>query len=138
VPETMLANDVLSMFTKKHKSIAVVVDEFGGTSGIVTMEDIIEEIFGEIEDEYDEEALVEKDLGNGEYVFSGRMEIDYLNEKYDLELPESDDYETLAGLIIHQKESIPAHKEKIETGKYTLTVLQASENRIEQVHVKIL
>ena len=137
VPETMLANNVLSDFIKDHKSIAIVVDEFGGTSGIVTMEDIIEEIFGEIEDEYDEEENVEKDLGNGEYIFSGRMEIDYLNQKYKLNLPESEDFETLAGFILEHHESIPEKSEEIVIHPYIFTILQASDNRIDQVHLKL-
>ncbi len=137
VPETMLANDVLSDFIKDHKSIAIVVDEFGGTSGIVTMEDIIEEIFGEIEDEHDEEENIEKDLGNGEYIFSGRMEIDYLNEKYKLNFPESEDFETLAGFILEHHESIPDKSEEIVIGQYVFIILQASDNRIDQVHLKL-
>lgn len=137
VPETMLANKVLSMFFRQHKSIAVVVDEFGGTAGIVTMEDIMEEIFGEIDDEYDEDEFTEKKIADNEYILSGRLEIDYLNEKFALGLPQSDDYETLAGLIIHEHESIPDHREEIRIGKFTFTILQASENRIEQVRLKI-
>ncbi|HSG67751.1 MAG TPA: hemolysin family protein [Bacteroidales bacterium] len=137
VPETMLANKVLSMFFKQHKSIAVVVDEFGGTAGIVTMEDIIEEIFGEIDDEYDEDEFIEKKIADNEYILSGRLEIDYLNEKYHLDLPQSDDYETLAGLIINEHESIPDLKEEIVINKFSFTILQASENRIEQVRLKI-
>ncbi len=137
VPETMLANIVLSNFIKDHKSIAIVVDEFGGTSGIVTMEDIIEEIFGEIEDEHDEEENIEKDFGNGEYIFSGRMEIDYLNEKYKFNFPESEDFETLAGFILENHESIPDKSEEIVIGPYIFTILQASDNRIDQVHLKL-
>lgn len=137
VPETMLANIVLSEFIKEHKSIAIVVDEFGGTSGIVTMEDIIEEIFGEIEDEYDDEENIEKDLGNGEFIFSGRMEIDYLNERYRLNFPESEDFETLAGFILEHHESIPEKSEEIIIGPYIFTILQASDNRIDQVHLKL-
>ncbi len=137
VPETMLANDVLSMFIRQHKSIAIVVDEFGGTAGVVTMEDIIEEILGEIEDEYDDDGFTEKQISQNEFVLSGRLEIDYLNEKYNFNLPQSDDYETIAGFIIDKHESIPAPKEEILIGKFFFTILQASENRIEQVHLKI-
>jgi CBS domain containing-hemolysin-like protein len=137
VPETMLANDVLTMFFKQHKSIAIVVDEFGGTAGIVTMEDIIEEILGEIEDEYDEDELIERKISENEYVFSGRLEIDYLNERYNLDLPQSDDYETIAGFIISKHESIPALNEEIPIEKFLFTILQASENRIDQVRLKI-
>lgn len=137
VPETMLANDVLSMFFKQHKSIAIVVDEFGGTAGIVTMEDIIEEIFGEIEDEYDEDEFTDKQVSDNEFLLSGRLEIDYLNEKYSLDFPQSDDYETIAGFIIINHESIPGLREEIIIGRYMFTILQASENRIEQVRLKI-
>jgi CBS domain containing-hemolysin-like protein len=137
VPETMLANKVLSMMIQQHKSIAVVVDEFGGTSGMITMEDIIEEIFGEIEDEYDVEELIEKQIKNNEYIFSARLEIDYLNEKYKLNLPESDDYETLAGLILHHHENIPENGEQIIIGHFIFNILLASQTRIEQIHLKI-
>jgi len=137
VPETMLANDVLTMFFKQHKSIAIVVDEFGGTAGIVTMEDIIEEIFGEIEDEYDEDEFTEKQVSDNEFILSGRLEIDYLNEKYELDIPQSNDYETIAGFILNNYESIPELREEISIGKYSFTILQASENRIEQVRLKI-
>jgi CBS domain containing-hemolysin-like protein len=137
VPETMLANDVLSLFIKQHKSIAIVVDEFGGTAGVVTMEDIIEEILGEIEDEYDADELIEKQISDNEYIFSGRLEIDYVNEKYNLNLPQSDDYETIAGFIIHFHESIPNNKEEINIDHLYFTILQASENRIDQVRLKI-
>lgn len=137
VPETMLAKKVLSMFIDEHKSITVVVDEFGGTSGLATMEDIIEEIFGEIEDEYDDEDLVEKVLGKGDYVFSGRLEIDYLNEKFNLNLPESEDYETLAGFILQHHESIPELNEEITIYPFHFIITQAVGNRIDQVHLKI-
>ncbi len=137
VPATMHANNVLLMFFKQHKSIAIVVDEFGGTAGIVTMEDIMEEIFGEIDDEYDEDEFTEKKIADNEYILSGRLEIDYLNEKYDLNLPQSDDYETIAGLIINNHESIPELREVITIGNLSFTILQASENRIEQIHLKI-
>jgi len=136
VPETMLANNVLSTFIHEHKSVAVVVDEFGGTSGMVTMEDVIEEIFGEIEDEFDEEDLVERKATNGGYIFSGRLEIDYLNEKYGLDIPEKEEYETLAGYIIHHHESIPEQGDEIGINKYLFVILQASESRIDLVHLK--
>jgi CBS domain containing-hemolysin-like protein len=138
VPEAMLANNVMSMFIQKHKNIAIVVDEFGGTSGMVTMEDVMEEIFGEIEDEYDEEELVENIISDKEYVFSARLEIDYLNDKYNLHLPESDEYETLAGLIIQYHESIPEINELISIPPFEFNILQVSEAKIEQVRLRIL
>jgi CBS domain containing-hemolysin-like protein len=137
VPETMLANVVLTRFIQDHKNIAVVLDEFGGTSGLVTMEDVIEEIFGEIEDEFDAEDLIEKKISEDEYVFSARLEIDYLNEKYRLSLPESDDYETLAGFIINFHESIPDPGEKIDVPPFVFEIIQATENRIELVKLRI-
>ncbi len=137
VPEAMLANNVLKMFIKEHKSIALVVDEFGGTSGIVTMEDIIEEIFGEIEDEYDMEELDEKQINDKEYLFSARLEIDYLNEKYDLNLPESEEYETLGGLIINIHESIPEKDEVIIQHPFKFIITEASDVRVEQVQLII-
>lgn len=135
IPETMLANNVLRMFIREAKSIALVVDEFGGTSGIVTMEDIIEEIFGEIEDEFDVEQMIEKEVSENQFLFSARIEIDYLNEKYNLNLPESENYETLGGLIIHIHESIPAVGDEITLGSYKFTIRQASESRIELVQL---
>ncbi len=137
VPETMLANVVLSMFIAQNKSIAVVVDEFGGTSGIVTMEDVIEEIFGEIDDEFDFEDLTEKQISKTEYIFSARLEIDYLNENYQLNLPESEEYETLAGLIIHHHQSIPSLKETIILKGLVFEILEASETRIDKVKLII-
>jgi CBS domain containing-hemolysin-like protein len=137
VPEAMLANNVMSMFIKKHKNIAVVVDEFGGTSGMVTMEDVMEEIFGEIEDEYDEEELVENRVNEREYVLSARLEIDYLNDKYNLHLPESEEYETLAGLIIQYHESIPDVGEVITVPPFEFDILQVTEAKIEQVRMRI-
>jgi putative hemolysin len=137
-PETMTANKILTTFIQQHKSIALVVDEFGGTSGIVTMEDIIEEIFGEIDDEYDKEEKTEKQVSDNEFIFSGRHEIDYLNGKYMMELPESDDYETLAGLILHYHEDIPAIGEEIQIGKFAFIILQATNTLIQQVQLKIV
>ncbi|MCD4746264.1 MAG: hemolysin family protein [Bacteroidales bacterium] len=137
VPETMLANNVLSMLINEHKSIAVVVDEFGGTSGIITIEDIIEEIFGEINDEFDTVELIEKQINEQEYIFSARLEIDYLNEKYKLNLPESDDYETLGGLIINTHESIPKNNDEIIIDRFVFNIIKATETYIEQVQLKI-
>jgi len=137
-PETMPAPEVLNIFIKNHKSIGVVLDEFGGTAGIVTMEDIIEEIFGEIEDEYDTEETIEKQIGENEYIFSTRLEIDYLNDKYKLDIPISDEYETLAGFIIHHHESIPARMEEISIPPFHFTILKSSKNRLEEVKLRVL
>ena len=137
VPETMLANKVLSMLIKEHKSVAVVVDEFGGTSGMITMEDIIEEIFGEIEDEHDVEDAIEKQISDNEFQFSGRMEIDYLNDKYEFNIQESEEYETLAGFILYHHESIPEIDEEIKIDKFTFIIQQAVENRIESVNMSL-
>ncbi|MBW6491301.1 MAG: hemolysin family protein [Lentimicrobium sp.] len=136
VPETMPANNVLSMFIKERKSVALVVDEFGGTAGMLTIEDIIEEIFGEIEDEYDVEDFAETQLNDDEYLFSARLEIDYLNQKYKFDLPVSDDYETLAGLIISHHEDIPAVDEEIQIGNFLFVITRATESRIEEVKLK--
>ncbi|MBF9253135.1 HlyC/CorC family transporter [Pontibacter sp. 172403-2] len=134
VPESMLASELFVRFVSEHRSVAVVVDEFGGTSGIVTVEDVIEEIFGEIEDEYDvNDALLEQVWPEkGIYLFSARIEIDYLNEKYDLELPEGD-YETLGGLILSVYGEIPLPGDEITVAAYTITILSMDENRINAV-----
>ena len=137
VPETMLANKLLKSFIQQNKSIAVVVDEFGGTAGLITIEDIMEEIFGEIDDEYDFDNLVEKQININEYIFSSRLEIDYLNEKYGFNLPESEEYETLGGLIINHYESIPEKDQIIVFDKFTFKVTQVSENRVELVHLRV-
>lgn len=137
VPESMSATDLIGKFTKDRKSIAWVVDEFGGTAGIVTMEDVLEEIFGEIQDEYDVEEQVEKRLSDDQFIFSGRMELDYLNEKYDLDFPASDS-ETLSGYIINAHQAIPKQKETIIIGNYRFDVLSVSDTRIETVEMKIL
>ena len=133
VPETMPANETLDIFINKKKGIAVVVDEFGGTSGIITLEDLVEEIFGEIEDEHDKEVYTEQELGNGIFKFSARLEIDYLNEKYKLGIPDSDEYETLAGYIINNHESIPEKGEAIVIKNFQFEVLSVSQNRIDEV-----
>jgi CBS domain containing-hemolysin-like protein len=138
VPETMPANKLLKKFIKEHKSVAVVVDEFGGISGILTIEDIIEEIFGEIDDEHDVDEFVEKNPEKGQYIFSGRLEIDYLNENYDLGLPESEEYDTLAGYILLQHQNIPKVNDKIITEKYEIRILKVSRTRIELVQLKTL
>lgn len=136
VPEVMSANDVLKQTIKERRSVAVVVDEFGGTSGILTIEDIIEEIFGEIEDEHDKEELIEKQLDDKTYQFSARVEIDYINENYKLELPASEEYETLGGFIISLYESIPEKGEVIRDEKYIYTVEEVSENKIELITLR--
>lgn len=137
IPEAMPASDALTRFIKQRKNIAVVVDEFGGTSGIVTIEDIIEEIFGEINDEFDKDVFIEKKIGENEYLFSGRLEIDYLNEKYRFGIPESEDYNTLAGYIINHYESIPAQNEIITIDHFVFRIIQVSETKIEQVSLKL-
>jgi CBS domain containing-hemolysin-like protein len=135
VPETMPANKLLQSFIKEHKSISLVVDEFGGTSGIVTMEDILEEIVGEIEDEHDLSELREEMINENEFIFSARHEIDYLNEKYRLEIPKTDDYETLAGMILFNNESIPKINDSIKIGDFSFRILDVSETRIELVQL---
>ncbi|CAM3305356.1 hemolysin family protein [Aequorivita lipolytica] len=136
VPETMLVKDVLGILSKKRKSIAVVIDEYGGTSGIITVEDIIEELFGDIEDEHDSIALIEEELGENHYKFSARLEVDYLNETYKLNLGESENYETLGGLIVNHTEEIPEKGETVEIEDYTFTILEVSSTKIELVEVK--
>ncbi|HXD76326.1 MAG TPA: hemolysin family protein [Puia sp.] len=137
VPESMSATDLINKFSRERKSIAWVVDEFGGTAGIVTMEDLLEEIFGEIRDEYDTEEFEEKKLSNDEYIFSGRLELDYINRKYGLDLPESDS-ETLSGYIINQHVTIPRLKDRIIIGDYEFEIVNVSDTRIEMVRVKVL
>jgi CBS domain containing-hemolysin-like protein len=137
VPESMSATDLINKFTRERKSIAWVVDEFGGTAGIITMEDVLEEIFGEIKDEYDTEEFVEKQLAENEYILSGRLELDYLKEKYDFEFPQNES-ETLSGYIINEHETIPKPKERIIIDKYEFDVLNVSDTRIEMVKLKVL
>jgi CBS domain containing-hemolysin-like protein len=135
VPETMQAQKLMKLFTKEHKSIALVVDEFGGTSGIVTIEDIMEEIFGEIEDEHDKMTYIEKQLNDTDFQFSGRLEIDYLNKKYRINLPESEEYETLAGLILYKYQNIPIENQEISIDRYTIIIDKVSDARIDIVTV---
>lgn len=137
VPEAMSAVDLMNRFTKDRKSVAWVIDEFGGTAGIVTMEDVLEEIFGEIRDEYDVEEYVEKQIAENEYIFSGRLELDYLNEKYGFDFPTGNS-ETLSGYIISRHEAIPKVKERIIIGLYEFDVLLTNETRIETVKMKVL
>ncbi|MDC1451513.1 hemolysin family protein [Vicingaceae bacterium] len=138
IPMSMQANEILEIFIQQKRSIAVVVDEFGGTAGIVTIEDIIEEIFGEIEDEHDKEVLMETKISDNEFLFAARFEVDYLNNEYNLGLPESDNYETIAGLIIDTFESIPAMNEQIQKDQFVFTVKKVFQNKIDLVHLKVL
>lgn len=138
VPETMLIQDVLDVLTKKHKSIAVVLDEYGGTSGMMTIEDIIEELFGEIEDEHDSIELLEEQLNETEYKLSARHEVDYLNETYKLELPENENYETLGGLIVNSTEEIPQKDDSIQIENYLFTIVEVSNTKIDIVILKVL
>ena len=137
-PETYTADRLLKHLITNHQGVAAVVDEFGGTAGIVTMEDVVEEIFGEIDDEYDVEDETEKVVGNDDYIFSARLEIDYLNDTYKLDLPVSDDYETLAGMILHYCENIPAQGETLNIGKYRVKILKASHTKLDEVELKLL
>jgi CBS domain containing-hemolysin-like protein len=139
VPESMNVTALMDKFAKDRKTIAWVIDEFGGTAGIVTLEDLLEEIFGEIQDEYDEvDELVNKQLANNEYLFSGRLELDYITEKYGLEFPDDENAETLSGFIIQNNESIPQQKDRIIVGSYQFDILNVSDTRIETVKLKLL
>ena len=138
VPETMLIHEILNVLTKKRKSMAVVLDEYGGTSGVMTVEDIVEELFGEIEDEHDTTDLIEEQLKENKFRFSARLEVDYINENYKLELPESEEYETLGGLITNFTEEIPEQDEEITTEKHFFKILEVSNNKIDLVEVHFL
>ena len=137
VPESMAASEVLTVFIQQNKSIALVVDEFGGTSGMLTMEDVMEEIFGEIEDEHDKEELIEKQLSDTEFIFSARLETDYINNKYRLKLPILDNVETIGGLIMSYHENIPRVNEEIQIETALFTILSVARTRIETVSLKI-
>jgi CBS domain containing-hemolysin-like protein len=137
VPESMSAVDLISKFTRERKSVAWVVDEFGGTAGIISMEDVLEELFGEIQDEYDTEEFIEKQVSENEYLLSGRLELDYLEEKYGFKFPENDS-ETLSGYIINYHETIPAQKERIIIDDYEFDIISVSDTRIEMVKMKKL
>ncbi len=138
VPEVMAADELLKQFTNQHRSVAIVVDEFGGTSGLITLEDLIEEIFGEIQDEHDVSEGTEKQINENEFLFSGRLEIDYLNKKYELNFPEHESYETLGGFIFHHHENIPSPGEEIMIPPFAITAVKVKNNKIEQVRLKII
>lgn len=138
IPESMLINNLLKLMTKKKRSISVVLDEFGGTSGIITIEDIVEELFGEIIDEHDSFALLENQINNHEFELSARLEVDYLNENYDLNLPENDAYETLGGLIVYHHEDIPKIDEEILIENFHFKMLKVDSSKIETVYLKVI
>lgn len=137
IPETIQINEVLNILTRKRKSMAVVLDEYGGTSGIVTLEDIVEELFGEIEDEHDKDKFIEEQISDTEYLFSARLEVEYLNETYHLDIPESEEYETLGGFIVLHNEGIPTQDEVIEIPPFTFTIEACSQTKIETVRLTV-
>ena len=137
IPETMNANKLMKLFMQQKKSLAVVVDEFGGTSGIVALEDLVEQIFGEIEDEHDTTSYVAKAVGNNEYVLSGRLDIEKANELFSLDLPESDEYQTIGGLILHEYQSFPKAHEIITLGKFHFRIIKVTATKIELVKLKV-
>lgn len=136
IPETILAKDVLNILTKKHKSIAVVLDEYGGTAGMITVEDIVEELFGEIEDEHDTQQMVEEKVDENTFLFSARLEIDYLNDTYRLDLPESDQYETLGGLIVHNTQEIPNQGDLVQIEAFDIFIKEVSNTKINLIELK--
>ncbi|GAA3619940.1 hemolysin family protein [Flavivirga jejuensis] len=138
VPETVLVKDVLGVLTKKRRSIAVVLDEYGGTSGIMTVEDIVEELFGEIEDEHDTIDLIEEVIDDNTYKFSARLEVDYINETYKINLPENENYETLGGLIVNHTEEIPAQNDIVKIDTFQFTILEVSNTKIDMIELKRL
>jgi putative hemolysin len=137
IPESMMVNDVLNILTKKRKSMAVVLDEYGGTSGMITVEDIVEELFGEIEDEHDSQLLLEKKINDREFEFSARIEVDYINETYNIDLPEDEAYETIGGMIVYYSEKIPLPDEVIEVESHQFTITKASSTKIDEVFLKV-
>lgn len=138
VPESMMISDLLNLLTKKRKSIAIVVDEYGGTSGMITVEDIVEELFGEIEDEHDVQELLEEQIDVSEYQLSARLEVDYLNETYDLKIPKEEAYETLGGFIIYHTENIPHQNEELTIANYQIKILKVSSSKIDHIYLKVL
>lgn len=137
VPESMMINDILNSLMKKRKSVAVVVDEYGGTSGMITVEDIVEELFGEIEDEHDSQVFLEKKISDHQFNFSARLEVDYLNEEYNVNIPKSEAYETLGGFIIEHTENIPDEKEVLEIDNFEIKILKMSGAKIDEVLLTI-
>lgn len=138
IPETIFIKDALDLLTKKRKSIAVVLDEYGGTSGIITVEDIIEQLFGEIEDEHDlDETLIDEVVEENTYLFSARLDVEFLNEKYNLQIPESDSYSTLGGFIVNHTKEIPSNEEKINVENFEIIIHSASNKKIELVRLSI-
>lgn len=138
VPESMMISDLLNLLTKKRKSIAIVVDEYGGTSGMITVEDIVEELFGEIEDEHDVQELLEEQIDTSKYQLSARLEVDYLNETYDLKIPKEEAYETLGGFIIYHTENIPHQNEELTIANYQIKILKVSSSKIDHIYLKVL
>jgi putative hemolysin len=138
VPESMMINDILNTLIKKRKSVAIVIDEYGGTSGMITVEDIVEELFGEIEDEHDSQEFLEEKINDSEFNFSARLEVDYLNEEYNLNISKSEAYETLGGFIIEHTENIPEEKELIEIDHLEFKILKMSGAKIDEVSLKII
>ena len=137
IPETKTANDILEQLITQRRNIAVVLDEYGGTSGMLTIEDVVEELFGEIEDEHDKEDLVEELLGEDHYRFAARHDIDYLNERYRLNLPESEEYDTLAGFILNHFTDLPKPKDRVVIPPFRFLITKMSDHRIEEVELKV-
>ena len=138
IAEAMPANELLGQFIQQRKSLAVVLDEFGGTSGMVTIEDVVEEIFGEIEDEHDVDKQIEKQIEKNKYVFSARLEIDYLNDEFKLGIPESEDYETLGGYIVNHLQNIPKLNDRFEMDNFRFTITSVEKTHIDKVYMEVL
>jgi CBS domain containing-hemolysin-like protein len=137
VPETMPASKLMKTFMQQKKSMAIVVDEFGGTSGLITLEDIVEEIFGDIEDEHDKEQYIARRLESGDYLLSARLEIEKVNDEFDLDLPESDEYMTIGGLILHEYQSFPKLNEVVKIGRWEFKIVKNTATKIELVQLKV-
>ena len=137
-PESLLANKMMRRLLSEKRSIAIVIDEFGGTAGMVTLEDLVEEIFGDIQDEHDKSGIIEREIAPGQWEFSGRAEIAYLNDKYHLDLPEDDEYQTLAGYILVKTGQIPGENTKIILGEYEFEIVEKSANRLELIRVNVV